>query len=236
MDVPFYGLTYTIGPTNVLRMARDAGIDSIWNDKGERVDLRNADVNDIMQKYYFDSHVGIGQYAVTVLDQANAMATFAADGVRAQAHFVIRVIDPQLSKDRQTIYAETLPTGGEKPILNEAQVDDLTWTLSQNKAATLEGGPASAGMPGSWEFGRNSGDVAHAWAIGYTRKLAMAVWVGSGGAKERPIKDAAGKTIYGSTLPALIYRTVMKAASVGAPGEGFDPPAFVGDLKAGNAP
>jgi membrane peptidoglycan carboxypeptidase len=234
LHVPFYGLTYQIGPANVMTMARDAGIDSIWNDKGERVDLRNNDVTDVMNRYYFDSHIGIGQYPVTVVDQANAMATFAADGVRAQAHFVIKVASPQQPKGKY-IYAETLPTGGEKPILNAAQLDDLTWTLSQIGPARLAGGPASAGMPGSWEFGRNSSDVGNAWMVGYTRKLAMAVWVGPEG-KSRPIRDADGNTIYGSTLPASIYRTVMKAASVGAPGDAFDPPTFVGDSKAGNVP
>jgi membrane peptidoglycan carboxypeptidase len=235
LNVPFYGLTYQLGPANVLTMARDAGIDYIWNDKGDRVDLREADVSAVIQQYYFDSHVGLGQYPVTVVDQANAMATFAADGVRAKAHFVVKVIDPQLSTQKQIIYAEKLPVGGEKPILNPAQMDDLTWALSQNRPAKLSGGPASAGMAGSWEFGRTSSDVGNAWMVGYTRKLAMAVWVGPAG-KPRAIEDPDGDPILGSTLPASIYRTVMKAASVGAPGEAFDPPKFVGDPKSGDAP
>src|SRR6185436_17511094 len=62
LNVPFYGLTYSIGPANVLKMARDAGIDYIWNDDGDRVDLRKADPVKVAQKYYFDSHIGIGQY------------------------------------------------------------------------------------------------------------------------------------------------------------------------------
>jgi len=236
LNVPFYGLTYQLGPVNVLTMARDAGIDFIWNDRGERVDLRDADVNDITQKYYFDSHVGLGQYPVTVLDQANAMATFAADGVRANAHFVIKVLDPLRPKNKQIIYTEKLPTDAEKPVLNAAQMDDLTWALSQNRPAKLSGGPASAGMAGSWEFGRNSSDVSNAWMVGYTRKLAMAVWIGPAG-KARAIQDPHGDPILGSTLPAAIYRTVMTAASVGAPGDAFDPPKFVGDENpAGSAP
>jgi len=161
------------------------------------------------------------------------MATFAADGVRANAHFVVKVIDRLLPKDKQVIYNEKVPTGAEKPILNSAQMDDLTWALSQNRPAKLSGGPASAGMPGSWEFGRSSSAVGNAWMVGYTRKLAMAVWIGPAG-KPRAIEDRDGDPILGSTLPAAIYRTVMTAASVGAPGDAFDPPKFVGDPRAGN--
>ena len=36
----------------------------------------------------FSTEVGIGQYGITVLDHANGMATFAAGGKRAEAHFV----------------------------------------------------------------------------------------------------------------------------------------------------
>jgi membrane peptidoglycan carboxypeptidase len=38
----------------------------------------------------FNAVVGIGQYAVTVLDQANGMATFVAGGRRATAHLCSR--------------------------------------------------------------------------------------------------------------------------------------------------
>jgi membrane peptidoglycan carboxypeptidase len=235
LNVPFYGLTYQIGPANVLQMARDAGIDSIWSSKRDRVNLRGADINEVMNKYSFDAHVGIGQYAVTVVDQANAMATFAADGVRATAHFVAKVTDPQREESKQVIYAETLPIGSTQPVLPRSAIADLTWTLSRNSAAKLPDGPASAGMSGTWEYGAKAGDSADAWMIGYTRKLALAVWVGNQG-KPQPLKDRLGASIIGGTLPASIYRTVMTAASVGAPGEAFDPPRFIGDAKGGNAP
>ena len=62
-----------------------------------------------------------------------------------------------------------------------------------------------------------------------------ASWIGPAG-KARAIQDPDGDPILGSTLPAAIYQTVMKAASVGAPGDAFDPPAFVGDPKSGDAP
>ena len=42
LNVPFYALTVSVTPTKVLEMARDAGIDYMWNDDRERQDLRQA--------------------------------------------------------------------------------------------------------------------------------------------------------------------------------------------------
>ena len=43
--------------------------------------------------------LGIGQYPITVMDHANGMATMAAGGLRAKAHFVQKVKD---GEDRST--------------------------------------------------------------------------------------------------------------------------------------
>ena len=83
LNVPLYDVTVSVGPGRVLDMARDAGIDTMWTDDRTPVDLRGVDAN-LLVPSRFGMILGIGQYPVTVLDQANAMATFAAGGLRAQ--------------------------------------------------------------------------------------------------------------------------------------------------------
>ena len=76
----------------------------MWNDDAQAVDLTGvADLVDLAPSQ-FATTVGIGQYPVTVLDQAGAMATYAADGLRAQTHFVTQVIDGE-----DQVYGESLP-------------------------------------------------------------------------------------------------------------------------------
>src|SRR5262249_36248978 len=73
LKVPFYDVTLSITPRRVLEMARDAGINSMWAEDRKRVDLRRADVG-ALSPARFDITLGIGEYPVTVVDQANAMA------------------------------------------------------------------------------------------------------------------------------------------------------------------
>ena len=205
LNVPMYAVTLSLGPTEVLRMARDAGIDSMWNDAGERKDL--AGTKDLHQLFpsQFDTILGLGQYPVTVLDQANAMATFSAGGHRAQAHFVEKILT-----DDKVIYGENLPALGNPAVLDEKATAALTSALSQTPAGKLSVGD-SAGKTGSWEYQASSSQNSNAWMIGYTSKLALAVWIGDRKG-DAAIKDTAGLTIWGSTLPSTIYRNVMNAA------------------------
>jgi membrane peptidoglycan carboxypeptidase len=213
LNVPLFGLTAKIGPGKVVDMARQAGVDALWTDDLRRVELRET------ARAEFGAEVGIGQYPLTVLDHANGMATFAARGQRARAHFVASVF-----RGGSEVYREDPAV---RDIgLSRPQLDDLTWTLAQHRTGPLAGGPRSAAVAGTWAPGRPT-DVAHSWAAGFTSHLAIAVWVGNGAA-ERPLRDAAG-------LPAVIYQRFMTEAVAGMPAMEVPAPAFSGDAKAGNA-
>jgi membrane peptidoglycan carboxypeptidase len=64
--------------------------------------------------------------------------------------------------------------------------------------------------------------------VGYTPQLSTAVWVGTdkGGA----LKNYSGATIYGSGLPAQIWRTAMNRALDGQPIESFPEPTEIGGV------
>jgi membrane peptidoglycan carboxypeptidase len=228
LDVAFYAVTQTIGSATVLEMAKAAGIADMWDDKRARVSL--ADTPDMadLSTSRFGPEVGLGQYPVTVLDQANGMATFAAAGVRAEAHFVRSV-----TKGQNTHYSEGMPAEYAPRVLNTEQSADLTWALSQSRPARLSGIDA-AGKTGVWVDGVVP---THAWMMGYTTSIATAVWIGSAG-RERPLRDSKGQTIFGAGLPATIYKTFMTGAHAAMklkPGR-FPPPAHVGDANRGDVP
>ena len=99
---------------NVIEMARKAGIDYMWaNVRGQaspqRVDLRGKSHRGTSTTT-FSTEVGIGQYGITVSDHANGMATFAAGGKRAQAHFVREVYEGD-----DKVYAEQLRPDRHRP-------------------------------------------------------------------------------------------------------------------------
>ncbi len=174
--------------------------------------------------------MALGAYPVTVLDQANAMATFAAGGRRSAPHFV-----RQVSKDFATVYAER-PTPAVRSGLSRAAIDDLTWVLSQNPAGQLSDGRASASLSGSSALRTSALDNAHAWQIGFTANLAMAVWIGNR-ETEFPLRDKLGNRIAGDGLPAEIYRAFMDDAHhrLGLPVVEFAKPTFTGSTTAGDA-
>jgi hypothetical protein len=67
---------------------------------------------------------------------------------------------------------------------------------------------------GSWEFNRDPTRTAHAWSLGYTDKLAIAVHVGSR-ADEGALLNRSGGNVFGSGLPNMIMRRVITGTSAG---------------------
>lgn len=233
LNVPFYAVTEAIGSAKVVEMARDAGIRSMWTDDRTRIDFTSETDIAAQGREYFDTEVGFGQYPLTVLDHANGLATFAADGLRAEAHFVMRVV-----KGKDVVYGETLPTDNQPRVLNEPQIRDLTYALSRTSAANLGNGWDSAGKTGTWQYARSASENAHGWMVGFTKKLAAAVWVGNE-KDEGPVRLKNGSKLFGANLPAAIWQQFMVEATqkMGLKNDAsarFGRPAWTGDDSRGN--
>jgi membrane peptidoglycan carboxypeptidase len=207
LNVPFYQVTLSVSPAKVLQMARDAGIEYMWTDDLERRDLRGVQDMGTEVPSKFDTILGIGQYPITVVDHANGVATMAAGGLRANAHFVQTVL-----KGDQVVYGETLPRPDQARIMSPQNINDLTYALSQVSSAKLNIGWDTAGKTGTWEYGPKPTENAHAWMVGFDRKIAAAVWVGNK-AEEQPIRDKKNTIIYGAGVPAEIWRAFMTNAT-----------------------
>jgi membrane peptidoglycan carboxypeptidase len=208
LNVVFFDLTERIGAGNVIEMAAKAGVDSMWaTEPGQanpvRVDLRGKPGGELVQ--HFSTEVGIGQYGITVLDHANGMATFAAAGKRADVHFVRSV-----AKAGEEVYAEKIKQTDVG--LNQEQINQLNWTLSQVEAAKLPNGWDAAGKTGTWQAGRSITENAHTWMVGYTRALAAAVWLGTTDGGPLITKDG-GHNVFGANYPGPIWRQFMVQAT-----------------------
>jgi membrane peptidoglycan carboxypeptidase len=118
--------------------------------------------------------------------------------------------------------------------LGEGQLNDLTWTLSQNPAGRLADGRPTAAVTGTWQMRNLPSANSDAWIAGFTPQYGVAVWIGNR-ANEQPLKDRAGAPVTGATLPAQIYRAVLGEMLAGAPRWLVPAPAYTGNPNAGNA-
>ncbi|MFU8875418.1 transglycosylase domain-containing protein [Micromonospora sp. SL4-19] len=208
LNVTYFELTEKLGTAKVIDMAKRAGVDSMWatekgNPQPQRVDLRDKPAAESAK--LFSTEVGIGQYGISVQDHANGMATFAAGGKRAEAHFVRSV-----TKGDDKVYAEELVQTDLG--LDEEALNQLDWTLRRVKAAKLDNDWDSAGKTGTWQAGKSTTQNVHTWMVGWTGALAAAVWLGTTDGKPLKTKDGSYE-VYGSSGPGPIWRQFMEQAT-----------------------
>jgi membrane peptidoglycan carboxypeptidase len=234
LNVTYFELTEQLGKAKVIDMATRAGVDSMWaNEKGnpqpKRIELRGHPGEEVAK--HFSTEVGIGQFGITVQDHANGMATFAAGGKRADAHFVRAV-----TKGDGTVFEEQLEENDLG--LDEEAINQLNWTLRQVKAAKLDNGWDSAGKTGTWQYDKSTTQNVHTWMVGYTGALAAAVWLGSTDGKPLKTKDGS-YAVYGSTGAAPIWRQFVEQATAALKLDPdkyrFDAPKFPDDTPSPTA-
>ncbi|MFN2471521.1 MAG: transglycosylase domain-containing protein [Gaiellaceae bacterium] len=197
-------LTRLVGPATVARMAHRLGIKS--------------DLNAYLS-------IGLGAEAVNPLEMARAFASFASGGNRVDgAAFgnrphAIQWVGVPKGRDPNPveplrrnlkIVADNHPVA--KPVLDPVKTAVLTDILQgvvQRGTASraLEGFDfPAAGKTGTTE---NHGD---AWFVGYTPRLAVAVWVGYPNQLRPMLTEYNGDPVAGGTFPTLIWRTFMLKA------------------------
>ncbi|WP_246216617.1 transglycosylase domain-containing protein [Mycobacterium botniense] len=168
----------------------------------------------------------LGQYQTRVIDMASAYATLAASGVYHRPHFVQKVV----SSDGQVLFdAGAQGDTGEQRI-DKAVADNVTAAMQPiagySRGHNLAGGRPSAAKTGTTQLG-DTGANKDAWMVGYTPSLSTAVWVGTVGG-DKPLVNKWGSPVYGSSLPADIWKATMDGALKGTPNESFPKPTEIG--------
>ncbi|MEU0871423.1 transglycosylase domain-containing protein [Nocardia brasiliensis] len=167
----------------------------------------------------------LGQYLVRPIDMASAYGTIGASGVYHQPYFVQRVVtgDGRVLLDRgapEQQIGKQMPAGQQRipKAIADKTTQAMTPIAAYSNGHALAGGRPSAAKTGTTQRGE-SADNKDAWMIGFTPSLSTAVWIGT--EQSQPIHTARGSDIYGSGLPADIWKQVMDNALDGTPVEQF---------------
>ncbi|WP_040793032.1 transglycosylase domain-containing protein [Nocardia paucivorans] len=166
----------------------------------------------------------LGTYLVRPIDMASAYATIAAQGIYHQPYFVQRVVAGDgtvlLDRDPAKPVGEPLPRGEQRipPDIADRTAQAMLPIPAYSNGHALADRPASA-KTGTTQLG-DTGQNKDAWMVGFTRTLSTAVWIGT--ENSQPLLTAGGARIYGSGLPADIWKQTMDGALVGTP---LEPPA-----------
>jgi penicillin-binding protein 1A len=152
--------------------------------------------------------LALGTSEVTPLELTGAYAAFADGGYRVYPYFVTEVDQA----DGKPLYRRQAPAPQR---VIDAQVDRDMLAMMWNVIATGTGGGASlaprevAGKTGTTQ---NSQD---AWFVGFTTDYVAGVWVGND-------DNSATRGVTGGTLPAMIWKSTMRAAEKGLPMKPLD--------------
>ncbi len=188
VNVVFVELGCEVGVGDVVRAATDAGIPEDATEKQGAVFLGGLD------------------RGVSALDMANAYATFAAGGMRAEPYAIAAVTDSTGAE----IYTHRRQV---RRVFDEAQVKVLNQALAR-VIGSGTGRAAGIGRPGAGKTGTTQDNV-DAWFVGYVPQLSTAVWVGYD--PSRPMADVHGRTVTGGSFPAGIFRDLMREGLRGVP-------------------
>ena len=151
--------------------------------------------------------LALGTSEVTPLELTGAYATFANGGYRIYPYFVTEV-----DQGPKILYRRTAPVP--QRVIDAAVNRDLL-AMMWNVITTGTGNGASlspreaAGKTGTTQ---NSQD---AWFVGFTTDYVAGVWVGND-------DNTATRGVTGGTLPAMIWKSAMRAAEKGLPLKALD--------------
>ncbi|MGH3433251.1 MAG: transglycosylase domain-containing protein, partial [Thermocrispum sp.] len=201
--------------------------------------LKQAGVKDTTELHDNLNNIAIGggDNKITPRDMAAAYATFAADGIQRDSHFVSKITTP----DGEVVYqAETKgkPAFGKDKEKSKQIAGNVTKTLVpvlpySNRAC--DNGRACAGKTGTHEAAKKfPGQNSQAWMAGYTRQLSAAVWVGDQALN--PIKNMDGGIIYGSGLPGAIWKQFIDSYHENMDNEPFPEVEIIGEPQPAPAP
>lgn len=162
----------------------------------------------ITSKIVANASLALGTSEVTPLELTSAYAVIANGGNKVHPYIVTQVNGP----DGRTLYKRK--TGEPERIVSSQVNRDLTAMMygvvshGTGFAANLMDREA-AGKTGTTQ------DYHDAWFVGFTTDYVTAVWVGNDDSS--PMKN-----VTGGTLPATIWKAVMKVAEQGHEAKGLD--------------
>jgi len=209
INTAYVDLTLDIGPERVLDAAVEAGIPE---------DTPGLEPNAV---------IPLGTASVHNIDMANAYATFAAQGQRAQWH----VIDEVKGSNGGTRFRADTDT---ERAFGKDVMADVSYALQQVVQSGTGTEAQNVDRPAAGKTGTAAlrpDTTTSAWFVGYTPQLSAAVsfYKGTG----RADLDGVGglPTFFGGEYPARIWTAFMTGAMQGMQVEDFPEPEYVGETR-----
>ncbi|HEY2332364.1 MAG TPA: transglycosylase domain-containing protein [Acidimicrobiales bacterium] len=175
-------LIEAIGPARVADMAKRLGV--------------TAPINPTMS-------IVLGTPSVSVLDMADAYLTFANRGLQVAPTLISSVTDA----NGKVLWQNTAkPTRVLDPDVADRVTTALQGVVNGGTGTRAKLNVPVAGKTGTTE---HNGD---AWFVGYTPKLATAVWMGYPQGQDTTMGNVHGISVTGGTLPAQAWHSYMAEA------------------------
>ena len=204
------------GPRAVYEMAKKLGIPPTHGSQSmPGIPNRSTDLSPD------DTLITLGRARVSPINMANAYATLAAQGKRAEVHVITKVVDPTNGHD----YTFKSPA---KQVLDPDIAADVTYAMQQvvrsgTGTAALALGRPVAGKTGTATNGKDQ--VSSAWFVGATPQLATAVMYVRGDGDDQ--LDGWLPSYFGGTYPTQTWTAIMTSELEGQPVEEFPPAVYV---------
>jgi membrane peptidoglycan carboxypeptidase len=209
------------GPQKILTQANKMGIPPADSDP------HYPGIPNTSRDLEADALITLGKARISAINMANAYATIANGGQRADVHVISKVTD---STGKVLYNYKPHTTQAIRPDIDR----DVSYALQQ---VVLHGTGANAqaiDRPAAGKTGtatNDNGDVSSSWFVGFTPQLATAVMYVRGDGDNAlndwlpPFNGAAG--YFGAGYPTATWSAVMKADLEGVPVQNFPPPAYV---------
>ncbi|HEU4910806.1 MAG TPA: penicillin-binding transpeptidase domain-containing protein, partial [Actinomycetes bacterium] len=207
INTAYVDLTLEIGPRRVLEAAVAAGIPE---------DAPGLEANAV---------IPLGTASIRNIDMANAYATFAAQGERAEWHVVSKVV----GSNGGTRYEADTRTAR---AFEEDVVADVSYALQQVVNSGTGAEARALDRPAAGKTGTAAlrpDTTTSSWFVGYTPQLSAAVSIYKG--TGRADLDGVGglSTFFGGEYPARIWTAFMQGAMQGMEVVDFPDPQYVGE-------
>ncbi|MBO0846401.1 MAG: penicillin-binding protein [Nocardioides sp.] len=209
------------GPQKIYTMANKMGIPPA------EADPHYPGIPNTTQDLQADALITLGKSRVSAINMANAYATIANDGQRADVHVIDKVTD---SKGKVLYQYKPHTTEAVRPDIDR----DVSYAMQQVVQHGTGTNAQALGRPAAGKTGtatNDNGDVSSSWFVGFTPQLSTAVMYVRGKGNDPlndwlpPYNGAAG--YFGAGYPTATWAAVMKADLEGQPIEQFPPPANV---------
>ena len=188
--IPVYTALMVSSNVCAARMIQEVGVRAV---------IQTARVLGIETPLEYDYTIALGSNGVKLFEFTRAYGAFANGGFVVQPYSVERV---ETSRGKVVYKAPKTKISHQLSMNTAAEMTAMLKTVMSNGT----GRAASIGKPAAGKTGTTD-DNKDAYFVGYTPNIVTGVWVGNDD------NTVMSKIVQGGTVPALIWRDVMKVAT-----------------------